>query len=46
MLKPYLHAARWIALGINPYCNITAVFFAALEEDELRDQDLHEPSEM
>jgi hypothetical protein len=44
-LKPYLGAARWIPLAINPFANITAVFFTALEEDGA-DEDLVEPSEM
>jgi hypothetical protein len=48
-LKPYLSAARWIPLAINPYANLTAVFFTALEEegiDSVEDEDLTEPSAM
>jgi hypothetical protein len=46
VLKPYLSAARWIPLAINPYANLTAVFFTALEEESVEDEDLEEPSEM
>ena len=46
VLKPYLSAARWIPLGINPYANLTAVFFTALEEEGIQGEDLEEPSEM
>jgi hypothetical protein len=49
VLKPYLNAARWIRLAINPYGNLTAVFFTALEEDGVgvdEDLELEEPSEM
>jgi hypothetical protein len=44
-LKLYLAAARWIPLGINPYANLTAVFFSGMDEDA-EDEDLTEPSEM
>jgi hypothetical protein len=43
-LKPYLSAARWIPLGINPYANLTAVFFSGMEQDP--EDDVTEPSEM
>jgi hypothetical protein len=49
VLKPYLNAARWIPLAINPYGNLTAVFFTALEGDGVgvdEDLELEEPSEM
>ena len=49
MLKPYLSAACWIPLAINPYANLTAVFFTALQEEgtvAIEDEDLEEPSEM
>jgi hypothetical protein len=47
VLKPYLNTAHWIPLAINPYANLTAVFFTALEEDGVGvDEDLEEPSEM
>jgi len=46
-LKPYRHAARWIPLGINPFANLTAVFFTGLEEEiEVEEEDVTEPSEM
>jgi hypothetical protein len=49
-LKPYrLNAARWIPLAINPYGNLTAIFFTALEGDGVgvdEDLELEEPSEM
>jgi hypothetical protein len=44
-LKPYLRAARWIPLAINPYTNLTAVFLSAMQEDP-EDEDIREPSEM
>jgi hypothetical protein len=43
-LQPYLRAARWISLGINPYANLMGVFFTALQEDG--EEDRTEPSEM
>ena len=46
VLKPYLSAARWIPLAINPYSNLMAVFFTALQEEGLTEEDLEEPSEM
>ena len=46
VLKPYLNAAHWIALTINPYANLTAVFFTVLEEEGVEDEDLTESSEM
>jgi hypothetical protein len=45
-LKPYLNAAHWIPLAINPYANLTAVFFTALKEEDVEDEDLTKPSEM
>jgi hypothetical protein len=44
-LKPYLSAARWIPLGINPYANLTAVFFSGMEQDP-EDEDTRQSSEM
>jgi hypothetical protein len=44
-LRPYLRAARWVPLAINPYANLTAVFFTGLEEDP-EDEDVAESSEM
>lgn len=49
VLKPYLSAARWIPLAINPYANLTAVFFTALEEEGIQghgEEDLEQSSEM
>ena len=46
VLKPYLSAAHWIPLSINPYANLMAVFFTALEEEGVQDEDLEKPSEM
>jgi hypothetical protein len=44
-LKPYLSAARWIPLGINPYANLTAVFFSGMQQDP-EDEEVRQPSEM
>ncbi|KAF8800073.1 hypothetical protein BYT27DRAFT_7263217 [Phlegmacium glaucopus] len=44
-LKPYLTVAQWIPLAINPYVNLTSVFFAGMEEDA-KDEDLTQSSEM
>jgi hypothetical protein len=44
-LKPYLRAARWIPLAINPYANLTPVFFTGLEQDG-DEEDINETSEM
>ena len=44
-LKPYLSAARWIPLAINPYANLMAVFFSGMQQDP-EDEDITEPSEM
>jgi len=44
-LKLYLHAVRWIPLGINLYANLTAVFFTGLDEDA-EDEDVTESSEL
>lgn len=46
ILKPYLSAARWIPLAINPYANLTTVFFTALEEEGIQDEELEQCSEM
>ena len=46
VLKPYLSAACWIPLSINPYANLMAVFFTTFEEEGIQDEDLEEPSEM
>lgn len=44
-LKPYLTVARWIPLAINPYANITSVFFTGMEQDA-EDEDVTQSSEM
>lgn len=44
-MKPYLAAARWIPLSINPYANLRAVFFSGMEDDA-EDEDMTQPSEM
>jgi hypothetical protein len=49
VLKPYLNAARWIPLAIDPYANLMAVFFTALQQDGVgvdEDLELEEPLEM
>jgi hypothetical protein len=50
VLKPYLNAGRWISLAINPYANLTSVFFTALEEAEVGvdcgDENINQSSEM
>ena len=46
VLKLYLSAAHWIPLSINPYVNLTAMFFTTLEEEGVQDEDLEEPSEI
>jgi hypothetical protein len=45
-LKPYLNAARWISPAINPFANLTSVFFTAMEEAEVGDEDVNQSSEM
>ena len=44
-LKPYLSVSWWILLAINPYANITAVFFTGMEED-VGDEDVTQSSDM
>ena len=44
-LKLYLSVSRWIPLAINPYANITAVFFTGMEED-VGDEDVTQSSDM
>jgi hypothetical protein len=45
-LKPYLNAGRWISPAINPFANLTSVFFTALEDAEVEDEDVNQSSEM
>ena len=44
-LKLYLHVAHWIPLGINPYANLTTVFFTRLDKDA-EDEDVMESLEL
>lgn len=32
-LAPYLKAARWIALSINPFANLTRIMYAGILEN-------------
>ena len=44
-LKLYLSVSWWIPLAINPYANITAVFFTGMEDD-VGDEDVTQSSDM
>ena len=34
VLKPFLKAARWIPLSINPFVNLTRIIYAGIPENE------------
>jgi hypothetical protein len=33
VLKPFLKAARWIPLSINPFSNLTRIIYAGISEN-------------
>jgi hypothetical protein len=43
--KHYLKAGRWISPAINPFANLTSVFFTAMQAD-VEDEDVNQSSEM
>ena len=45
-LKPYLKAGRWISPAINPFANLTSVFFSAMQVIDIEDEDVTQSSEM
>ena len=45
ILKPFLTAGHWISPGINPFANITSVFFTAMQAD-IGEEDVVQSSEM
>ena len=45
-LKPYLNTGHWISPAINPFANLTSVFFMAMDEAEVGDEDVNQSSEM
>ena len=34
VLKPFLKAARWIPLSINPFANLTRIIYAGISEND------------
>ena len=45
VLKPYINAGRWISPAINPFANLTSVFFTTMETD-VEEEDVNQSSEM
>ena len=45
-LKPYLKAGHWISPAINPFANLTSVFFSAMQVIDIEDEDVTQSSEM
>jgi hypothetical protein len=34
VLEPFLKAARWIPLSINPFANLTRIIYAGISEND------------
>jgi hypothetical protein len=45
-LKPLINAGRWISPAINPFANLTSVFFTAMQEEDIGEEDINQLSEM